>query len=72
MFFLFFLPQERIGLGQLAGNHFKIVLRNVNTTPENLHKAAEALRSDGFINYFGMQRFGTTNVPTYEVCLFFF
>lgn len=66
--------QERIGLGQLAGNHFKIVLRNVSSTAENLQKATDALSSDGFINYFGMQRFGTTNIPTYEVstCCFLY
>ena len=42
-------------------------MRNVNTDEENLLKAVESLNSVGFINYFGMQRFGTSSIPTYQV-----
>ena len=57
-------------LGMLNGNRFDIVLRNVTTTPnyedrdkqkQQLRTAAEALKSTGFINYFGTQRFGKFN-----------
>ncbi len=27
----------------------------------------EAIKKSGFINYFGMQRFGTHSVPTHEI-----
>ena len=64
---LYSFSQEQISLGQLTGNHFKIVMRNVNTDEENLLKAVESLNSVGFINYFGMQRFGTSSIPTYQV-----
>ena len=42
-------------------------MRNVNTDEENLLKAVESLNAVGFINYFGMQRFGTSSIPTYQV-----
>ena len=55
---------KEIRLGSLTGNRFDIVLRNVcvddtdGNTKQSLEKAAQALRENGFINYFGMQRFG--------------
>ena len=32
-----------------------------------IQEAMCSLRDAGFINYFGMQRFGTSTVPTYNV-----
>ncbi|CAL1539534.1 unnamed protein product, partial [Lymnaea stagnalis] len=58
---------EPLKLGQLSGNEFTIVLRNVEGDMENIDKALSALKSLGFINYFGMQRFGTTSVPTHKI-----
>jgi len=61
---------KELHLGSLTGNRFDVVLRNVcvdgitttsNTmeqTKATLMKAAQALGDNGFINYFGMQRFG--------------
>jgi len=43
-----------VSLGILEGNHFKIVVRNIETIPQKI---------DSFINYFGTQRFGQQNVP---------
>uniref|UniRef100_A0A671YUT4 Pseudouridine synthase 7 n=1 Tax=Sparus aurata TaxID=8175 RepID=A0A671YUT4_SPAAU len=54
-------------LGELQGNHFTVVIRNISGTDEQVHKALTSLRQTGFINYYGMQRFGTTAVPTYQV-----
>ena len=52
-------------LGRLQGNRFDVALRNVRlagqdkaTTQASLQKAATAFRKAGFINYFGVQRFG--------------
>eukprot|EP00977_Amphora_coffeiformis_P003765 scaffold756_cov158-Amphora_coffeaeformis.AAC.2 len=53
-------------LGRLQGNRFDVVLRNIvnpegidrSQTKEILAKAATALGKAGFINYFGVQRFG--------------
>ncbi|XP_033745406.1 pseudouridylate synthase 7 homolog [Pecten maximus] len=55
-------------LGQICGNKFSIVLRNV-TEPDDtkINQSLASLRDYGFINYFGMQRFGTTTIPTYHI-----
>ncbi len=61
--------EKELSLGSLIGNRFDIVLRNVDVstakdeeriplTKQWLEAAALALRVNGFINYFGMQRFG--------------
>jgi tRNA pseudouridine13 synthase len=60
--------QNELQLGMLRGNRFDVVLRNVDVADQNseripetkkcLEAAALALREHGFINYFGMQRFG--------------
>ncbi|XP_077196455.1 pseudouridylate synthase 7 homolog isoform X1 [Paroedura picta] len=54
-------------LGELQGNHFTVVLRNITGTEDQIQQAMLSLREIGFINYYGMQRFGTTAVPTYQV-----
>ncbi|KAG9490009.1 hypothetical protein GDO78_005754 [Eleutherodactylus coqui] len=43
------------------------VLKNITGTDEQVEQAMTSLRDIGFINYYGMQRFGTTAVPTYQV-----
>lgn len=80
--------RDRLMLGSLKGNNFRIVLRNVSLDLDNwkgidnpmegeggdaelLRKAAHVtvsgLARDGFVNYFGMQRFGTWKIPTYLI-----
>lgn len=54
-------------LGQLLGNRFIIVLRDVTGDNEQLTQALESLKEKGFINYYGMQRFGTTSIPTHHI-----
>ncbi|XP_065813088.1 pseudouridylate synthase 7 homolog isoform X1 [Labrus bergylta] len=54
-------------LGELQGNHFTIVIRNISGTDEQVQQALTSLKQTGFINYYGMQRFGTTAVPTQQV-----
>ncbi|XP_062611558.1 pseudouridylate synthase 7 homolog [Saccostrea cucullata] len=58
---------QPLKLGQLGGNRFTIVLRSVSGSEETVQTALESLKTNGFINYFGMQRFGTTTIPTYRV-----
>ena len=67
---------EEVKLGALAGNRFDIVLRNIDTGDDDSHDtirrklevAGEGFKQSGFINYFGMQRFGKS-VDTHEVGL---
>lgn len=62
-----FVPNG-LTLGDLAGNHFTIVLRDVQGASEQeLQEALESLQRDGFLNYFGMQRFGTSSVMTHTI-----
>lgn len=59
--------EQPLKLGQLSGNRFTIVLRDVTGTDVVIDSALQSLKTNGFINYFGMQRFGTTAIPTYRV-----
>lgn len=54
-------------LGMLGGNRFDIVLRRVEGEESAVRHKAEGLARRGFVNYFGLQRFGTTSVPTFAV-----
>ncbi|CAI0384143.1 unnamed protein product [Linum tenue] len=59
---------EELLLGQLSGNRFTITLRGVVADCEETIKAsAESLGLHGFINYFGLQRFGSGSVATHLV-----
>lgn len=59
--------QERLTLGQLSGNHFIITLRDVQGEREDIEQAMTSLKEVGFINYYGLQRFGTSAVPTHYI-----
>ncbi|KAM9312448.1 pseudouridylate synthase 7 homolog [Gastrophryne carolinensis] len=63
----FTYQKHPLKLGELQGNHFTVVLRNISGSDEQVEQAMASLRDVGFINYYGMQRFGTTAVPTYQV-----
>ncbi|CAA7259859.1 unnamed protein product [Cyclocybe aegerita] len=57
-------------LGMLKGNAFVITLRNVKVeSMEILDEAMNTIKNKGFINYYGMQRFGTASVPTHSIGL---
>ncbi|GIY92393.1 pseudouridylate synthase 7 homolog, partial [Caerostris extrusa] len=58
---------EQLKLGDLWGNHFAIVLRQLDGDPETIGKAIDSLSAKGFINYYGMQRFGTQCIPTHSI-----
>lgn len=70
--------ERPVRLGQLVGNRFAIVVREVHLPPllqqcgdvslsEHVDKCVRALRERGFPNYFGRQRFGSWSVPTPSV-----
>ncbi|KAF2882212.1 hypothetical protein ILUMI_23954 [Ignelater luminosus] len=59
---------EPLKLGQLSGNRFRIALRNVTADDAVINESMESLKSNGFINYYGLQRFGNDkDVPTFEI-----
>ncbi|MFX1328636.1 MAG: tRNA pseudouridine(13) synthase TruD [Promethearchaeota archaeon] len=57
------LPTKKpVKLGSHRGNHFTIVIRNIENTPylkSKINKHLNFLNKFGFPNYFGLQRFGT-------------
>ncbi|XP_070557644.1 pseudouridylate synthase 7 homolog [Ptychodera flava] len=59
--------KDALRLGDLEGNHFVIILRNVQADDSLIESAMTSLKDNGFINYYGMQRFGTTDIPTYQI-----
>lgn len=59
--------KEPVRLGDLLGNQFFIAIRNVDGQESDISKAFESLRDHGFINYFGLQRFGTFNISTHTI-----
>lgn len=56
-----------IALGELSGNEFGIIIRDVTASDEIVNKALGSLHYSGFLNYFGLQRFGTGSAKTHEV-----
>jgi len=70
---------EHLKLGDLRSNLFKLVIRSCeiehSTEPKRskidlssiIEKSAENIRQNGFINYFGLQRFGSSSIPTHEI-----
>lgn len=72
----FQMASDRCKLGDLNGNRFSIVLRDIkldnhemsdSDLRELIHYRVMDLSNKGFINYFGMQRFGTGTVATHII-----
>jgi tRNA pseudouridine13 synthase len=60
---------DSLKLGDLQGNRFKLVLRELNEADDLLiEKGVNSLRHNGFVNYFGLQRFGNcVQIPTHLI-----
>lgn len=55
-------------LGDLKGNQFGIVVRGIDKESlPVIEQALDSLKTRGFVNYFGMQRFGTFSTPSHHV-----
>ncbi len=62
-----FLHNQKLKIGDLSGNRFKIVLQDIN--PDDLttiYQTISQIQKNGMPNYFGYQRFGTET--TFEQC----
>ncbi|NXN92611.1 PUS7L protein, partial [Rhinopomastus cyanomelas] len=69
---------QHLRLGQLKGNHFDIVVRDLKqhshdssaNLKERISEAMESVEAKGFVNYYGPQRFGQgQNVQTDQIGL---
>lgn len=63
-----------LNLGDLRGNEFVIVIRDAKVTGESpdtleqiVERGCKSLTEKGFVNYFGMQRFGTFSISTHTI-----
>jgi tRNA pseudouridine13 synthase len=66
-----FVPNKLV-LGQLKGNRFSLTIRRItqrdpSDTDADIQLALETIQDTGFINYFGMQRFGMEGNPTHKL-----
>lgn len=68
----FSFKKDPIRLGQLKANRFDIVIRHLVHNSEGvkvIDLTMNAIKDNGFVNYFGLQRFGTRSIQTHEVGL---
>ncbi|CCH40500.1 hypothetical protein BN7_33 [Wickerhamomyces ciferrii] len=69
----FSYEDKGLNLGDLHGNEFLITLRDVQgldstqSIEDIAAKSFTSLKEKGFINYYGMQRFGTFSVSTHTI-----
>lgn len=58
-----------LNLGQLYGNRFSVALRFIDNDldSEKIIQNVKLVEKYGFINYFGMQRFGSFTVRTHTI-----
>jgi tRNA pseudouridine13 synthase len=54
-------------VGENSGNRFEIVLRNLKSSQSEVTRRLNGLRSTGFLNHIGMQRFGIGSVSTHHI-----
>jgi len=63
--------RDRLNLGDLRGNRFSLAIRDLPgdeaVSDEQIHAAVRSWSEHGFINYFGLQRFGTKAIATHEI-----
>lgn len=62
-----YLPHA-LKLGDSQGNRFTLTLRGLDRQrKDDVQKACTELAERGYINYFGLQRFGTGHTPTHQL-----
>lgn len=66
----FTFRDQPLKLGLLKGNRFRIALRQIGADEVTVNEAMEQFKTTGFINYYGLQRFGNhSECPTHEIGL---
>lgn len=67
----FSYEDDYLKLGDLNGNEFTITVRDIKSfnpqdnIEDTVEKCFNSLKNNGFINYYGMQRFGTFSISTH-------
>lgn len=66
----FSFKKQPLKLGQLKANKFEVAIRNiVYDNKDVIEESMNSIVKNGFINYFGLQRFGTYSNHTFEIGL---
>ena len=50
---------EPLKLGNLSGNNFGIIMRDIAASSDDIKSACQMIAESGFVNFFGLQRFGS-------------
>ena len=58
---------DALQLGSLAGNRFSLALRFIDSEDSIIFENCTRVKENGFINYFGLQRFGAYHIKTHEI-----
>lgn len=72
----FSYEDKSLDLGDLQGNEFTIAIRDVKSYNEEedikqiVETSFNSLKEKGYINYFGLQRFGTFSISTHVLGIF--
>ena len=61
--------KDPMRLGQLRGNRFEIILRDISISIDRVTYLCNQLGKNGFINYFGLQRFGRVEAKSHLIGL---
>lgn len=54
-------------LGDLQGNRFTLILRDLKGETKDIEEALSSLKEHGFVNFFGLQRFGTSSLGSHHL-----
>ena len=57
---------EPLKLGALTGNNFGIIMRDCDASSEDIKSACKAIGDSGFVNFFGLQRFGSGGTKSHH------
>jgi tRNA pseudouridine13 synthase len=49
---------DSLRLGNLIGNRFEIIIRDISAADDDVASACQQIQRHGFVNYYGLQRFG--------------
>lgn len=61
---------SQLRLGDLRGNRFTIAIRGIKISQKELQAKVDDIGKSGFINYYGMQRFGTGETATHKIGIY--
>lgn len=62
------IVKDKLRLGDLEGNRFQIAIREIDfSQKEYIIQRITSLQRSGFINYFGLQRFGSRDTLTHHI-----